>query len=107
MTLNIWFVFCEDLPHVDVRLVAKRPDPSLWTDPGWVWCGDSHTSLPTFIRTAPKSKPGFLPAGLASTPADARRRWALDKYRYPPYQYKRVLLSLRRRAADSACRLDH
>ena len=29
-----------------------------------------------------------MPAGIASTPSDARRRWKAHDWRYPPYQYK-------------------
>ena len=75
--------------HISVTLTATRPDPVLWTDAGWEWLGSPETSLPTFIRSAPKKKPGYLPAGLAHTPEDARRRWRADRFRFPPYQYKR------------------
>ena len=75
--------------HLAVDFEATRAEPKHWTDPGWQWCGAPEYSLPSFIRSAPRKSPGLLPAGLASTPADARRRWQADKHRFPPYQYKK------------------
>ena len=72
-----------------LRFQATLPSPKAWTDPGWVWEGDSATHFPTFMRAIAKKKETFKPAGIALTPADARRRWRADLWRYPPYQYKR------------------
>ena len=77
--------------HVDVRFMASRADPELWTDPGWQWLGSSDSALPTFIRSVPKKRPGFLPAGLDSTPVDARTRWQRDEYRYPHISTRRSI----------------
>ena len=41
------------------------------------------------MRALPKYKPTFMPAGIASTPEDAKKRWTAHRWRYPPYQYKR------------------
>ena len=67
-----------------LRFQAALPDPSAWTDPGWVWEGDADTRLPTFMRAIAKKKETFKPAGIALTPSDARRRWRADSWRHPP-----------------------
>ena len=83
-------VSVEETPHTwKIGLEATLPDPKDWVEPGWRFVGDSSTRLPTFMRAIPKKKETYLPAGILNTPADARRRWAAHKWRYPPYQYKR------------------
>ena len=72
-----------------VTLSAELPPSSQWVSPGWQMEGSPEVRFPTFMRALPKKKETFLPAGIASTPADARKRWRADAYRYPPYQYKR------------------
>ena len=37
-----------------------------------------------------------MPAGIATTPTDARNRWAADKWRYPPYQCKKEVTMRRK-----------
>jgi hypothetical protein len=72
-----------------VSFEARLPPPALWTDPGWEFCGEESTRIPTFMRSLPKGKQTHMPAGIAGTPSDAKRRWAAHKWRYPPYQYKK------------------
>ena len=83
--------------YFKVRFEANLPPSDLWADPGWVFCGSPSTRLPTFMRSIPKKKQTFLPAGIASTPADARRRWVRDAWRFPPYQYKKEFLMRHKR----------
>ena len=82
----------EEEGYYRVRFQAALPPAEDWVEPGWVFNGDERTRLPTFMRATPKKKETFLPAGIASTPADARRRWQRDQWRYPPYQYKREFM---------------
>ena len=80
-----------------VSFEATLPEPRLWLDPGWEMIGGPDIRFPTFMRALPKKKQTFLPAGIASTPPDARRRWKSDQWRYPPYQYKREFCVRNRR----------
>ena len=73
---------------MDAKFNAEIPPATQWTDPGWRWNGTAEDRLPTFMRSIRKAKRGFLPAGLAATPAGARSRWKRDRWRFPPYQYK-------------------
>ena len=79
----------EEAGYYRVRFQATLPSPEDWVEAGWTFNGDEDTRIPTFMRATLKKKETFLPAGIASTPADARRRWQRDQWRYPPYQYKR------------------
>ena len=72
-----------------VEFEAELPPSSLWLTPGWEMVGDAEVRFPTFMRAIPKKKETYLPSGIEGTPADARKRWAEDEWRYPPYQYKR------------------
>ena len=72
-----------------VSFEASLPASHLWLDKGWEIIGPPDTRFPTFMRALPKTKQTFLPAGIAATPPDARRRWRSDKWRYPPYKYRR------------------
>ena len=72
-----------------VSFNASLPGPHLWADPGWTFCGEAGTRLPTFMRALPKKKETYKPAGIAATPDDARRRWVAHHWRYPPYQYRK------------------
>ena len=68
---------------------ATLPQSQLWTCPGWQLNGPEDIKLPTFMRSIPKRSETYLPSGIESTPSDARKRWARDEWRYPPYQYKK------------------
>ena len=72
-----------------IAFSATIPQASLWLRPGWELTGPDDIVFPTFMRALPKKKETFLPSGIESTPADARRRWARDEWRYPPDQYKK------------------
>ena len=75
--------------YYQVSFAATLPPATDWADPGWTFCGTADTKLPTFMRALPKNKPTYMPAGIASTPEDAKKRWTTHRWRYPPYQYKR------------------
>ena len=68
----------------NVKFTGALPNPNLWAAPGWELAGPDATRLPTFVRALPKTKPTYLPAGIATTPPDARQRWRSDSWRYPP-----------------------
>ena len=61
-----------------VKFEAKLPDPSTWVTPGSKWLGTADIKLPTFVRCIPRRKQTFLPAGITTTPPDARQRWLKD-----------------------------
>ena len=87
-----------------VSFEAQIPPASLWMKPGWEMMGEPNEKFPTFMRSIPKTKETYLPSGIQSTPADARKRWEADQWRYPPYQY-RTEYCLRRIAAPHELRL--
>ena len=69
--------------------MGPREDPSWWVSPGWKWVSEGEpVALPTFTRSIPRGKPPVHPAGIKSTPDDAKERWMEDAYRYPPYTYR-------------------
>ena len=71
------------------HLLGPKEDPWWWVSPGWKWSSESNpVSLPTFTRAIPRVKPPVHPAGIKSTPEDAKVRWYEDWYRYPPYTYR-------------------
>ena len=55
---------------------------------GWIKT-DPTRPYPTFTTSRPRALPGRRPAGLAQCTQEEIRRWELDSYRYPPYQYAR------------------
>ena len=69
-----------------VHFSATLPNPSLWLVAGWELVGPEEVRFPTFMRAIFPNKETFLPSGIESIPADARKRWKVDKWRYPPYQ---------------------
>ena len=64
--------------QIVVKFDAVLPEPSTWVTLGSKWLGTPDIKLPTFVRCIPRGKQTFLPAGLASTPSDARHRWLKD-----------------------------
>ena len=85
-----------------LSFAAELPAPSLWTTSGWEMVGPEEIRFPTFMRAIPKTKETYKPSGIQSTPADARRRWAKDNWRYPPYQYKKEFCLRRSRISASS-----
>ena len=77
--------------HTVVRLTADRAPSAAWADAGWELLDDS-VRLPTFVRSIPKKKPTFLPAGIAACNAATKARWKKDEWRFAPYQYKSEFL---------------
>ena len=51
-------------------------------------CSLAGERLPTFTTSRPRDSAGRRPAGLESCQAHERQRWAEDRFRYPPYQYR-------------------
>ena len=81
-----------------LSFAAVIPAASTWLTPGWEMAGTEDVRFPTFMRALPKKKETYLPSGIQSTPADARKRWKEDAWRYPPYQYKMEFCIRRKRA---------
>ena len=72
-----------------LHFFGEKEPPCLWVSPGWHWVSEEDpVSLPTFTRSIPRLHPPRDPAGIGHTPEDARQRWRMDAFRYPPYTYK-------------------
>ena len=56
-------------------------------EPGWGMWEDSE-KLPTFTTSQPSKSPRQFPSGLEKCSAATLSRWAADRYRFPPYQYR-------------------
>ena len=65
---------------------------------GWIKATPER-SFPTFTTSRPRDHPGYKPAGLKTCTPDEVRRWEMDNFRYPPYQYttKNLLINKRNR----------
>ena len=50
--------------------------------------GGVNRKVSNIYALHPKTKETYLPSGIPSPPADARKRWEADQWRYPPYQYR-------------------
>ena len=61
-------------------------DPNEVIRAGWVKV-EPLKSFPTFTTSRPRSVPGRKPAGVQQCSSDDLRRWELDRFRFPPYQY--------------------
>ena len=69
----------------EIQLQAQVQDRD-FLEPGWHL--PEGRALPTFTTSRPSETPGRRPAGLQGCTSEERQRWAQDKHRYPPYQYK-------------------
>eukprot|EP00971_Amphidinium_carterae_P348421 6490479-Amphidinium_carterae.1 len=61
------------------------PPSAHWLDRGAL-VHDGHP-LPTLVRPIPRARPPQNPSGLTDLKPHERRRWEMDSYRLPPYQY--------------------
>ena len=61
-------------------------EPEAFLERGWTLADDK--GLPTFTASQPKKAPGRRPAGLDSCHRHEKLRWELDRFRFPPYQYR-------------------
>lgn len=97
--------FVEPAPGYRVaHLVGPKEDPDWWVSEGWVWnSAENPISLPTFTRSIPRARPPVHPAGIKSTPQDAKDRWVADSYRYPPYTYRWEYCMVKNGFARVAC----
>ena len=68
-----------------VNLEAKF-NPKAFLEAGWSL--NAEKSLPTFTTSRPSAHPLRRPAGLRDCNAQERERWAQDRHKFPPYQYK-------------------
>eukprot|EP00973_Karenia_brevis_P081473 11294251-Karenia_brevis.AAC.1 len=79
--------------YLELQVLDSRAPSSCWLSEGASWSGgESGTWLPTLVQSLPKSSPTFKPTGIDSFDQATLQRWAKDKWRYPPYQYKRQFL---------------
>ena len=76
------------------RMPAKR-----WLPRGFSVLS-SDQQFHTFVRSIPKDKPGFRPAGLEGCSQEALARWRKHGFRFPPYQYegRNLIYSAREKA---------
>ena len=72
----------------EVELEAQV-DPKEYLQPGSVKA--SKEPFPTFTTSRPRSHPGRRPAGLERLTAEERQTWEADDFRFPPYQYQKIL----------------
>ena len=54
---------------------------------GWQKVDDSR-AFPTFTTSRPRDRPGRKPAGVHQCTMKELERWHMDKFRFPPYQYR-------------------
>ena len=73
--------------YVEVKVNGQWPQSTQWLEED---AEETHpgTIYPTCMKAIRREQPPPQPAGLWRTPEIARRRWAEDDYKYPPYQYK-------------------
>ena len=76
------------------RMPAKR-----WLPRGFSVLS-SDQQFHTFVRSIPKDKPGFRPAGLEGCSQEALAPWRKHGFRFPPYQYegRNLIYSAREKA---------
>eukprot|EP00438_Fugacium_kawagutii_P001317 Skav226301 [mRNA] locus=scaffold3301:342063:352131:+ [translate_table: standard] len=72
-----------DMGEVSLQAELRQED---YLTPGWKRCGQEK--LPTFTTSRPRTSAGRRPAGLHTLTSEERREWALDAFRFPPYQYQ-------------------
>ena len=70
----------------EVRLQGEVHEKD-FLESGWKRV-DEGRSLPTFTTARPSEKPLRRPAGLATCSPEEKLRWAQDKHKFPPYQYR-------------------
>ena len=90
-TLERCFPDIEVTPNTywsDVKALAEYPSTDSWLEPGHEWKGEKEgTVFPTCLKCIVRTQPPPRPAGLERCSEEAKRRWAEDQFRYPPYQY--------------------
>ena len=86
--LELW----TEKDYVRAYTSADPVSDEQWIRPGWTWGAPTGTCFPTFMKSIRRKTPPPKPAGLARTDEEARQRWRMHDYRYPPYQYKSQFL---------------
>lgn len=74
--------------YKEVVLTADHNLASVCSE-GWSKV-DPSRPFPTLTTSRPRASAGHKPAGIRSCQDHEIRRWTLDKFRFPPYQYKDV-----------------
>lgn len=62
------------------------PDYKDHLRPGWSPANPEGKFL-TFTTAQPMKQPRFRPAGIDNATEEDKRKWAADRFRFPPYQY--------------------
>ena len=69
--------------------ISAHVDPKIYLQPGSAKA--SSEPFPTFTTARPRSHPGRRPAGLERLSEEERHAWEEDSFRFPPYQYQKML----------------
>lgn len=82
------FAFRKVVLNKEVVLTADH-DLTIVCSEGWSKV-DPLRPFPTLTTSRPRARAGHKPAGIQSCQDHEIRRWTLDDFRFPPYQYKDV-----------------
>ena len=85
-------IFEEQQFWTKVTASNTYPKTSQWIREDWTWTGDGWCSLPTCMKSIPRSSPPPKPAGIDRCNRDDILRWKADSMRFPPYQYREQFL---------------
>lgn len=80
--LELW----AEKEYVRAYVLEGSVSKSQWVTPGWKRA-DPTAKLPTFMKSIKRNQPPPVPAGIKRTSEETQRRWRLDHFRFPPYQY--------------------
>jgi len=81
----------EEERWTSVKLAGARMPLTRWLPRGYKQKVPNSTFC-TFVRSTPKPKPHFMPAGIDSCDGPTLARYKAAQYRFPPYQYKEEYL---------------
>ena len=79
--------------YLEIHAEAPYPEVHQWLEGGCVWSGEfEDVVFPACMKSIPRWQPPPKPAGIERCDWDCQQRWASERYRYPPYQFKRQYL---------------
>lgn len=86
--VEFWWGSSGALPLVGEVSLKAEVDEKEFLESGWSKA--SSNAFPTFTTARPSSTPLRRPAGLKQCQEHELQRWAADRHRFPPYQYRDV-----------------
>lgn len=76
-------------PWTRVYAPATYPEINDWISPDSYWPGgEAGHILPTCMKSIPRVRPPYMPAGINRCDDSTLQRYEADEYWFPPYQYK-------------------